>query len=252
MIGCPCERIACALGGGATVEPAPPDRSTDTTAAPVRWPFFTSDTLLGGATRHHTYHTDQPQRLARVSSGRSYTAIIFMLRLAPHRRLVAGRPPLQIRGRSISAAPSPKPLVARGELREGRVAVLTLNHPEKRNALSRALLQELDSRLQEVGSNVRVVLLRSTGSVFSSGHDLKELQALDKRGRTEVFELCARVMIRLQQLPQPVVAEVAGLATAAGCQLACAADLVVAADTASFATPGVKVRPLLLHSSLPR
>jgi enoyl-CoA hydratase/carnithine racemase len=123
------------------------------------------------------------------------------------------------------------------------LATLTLNHPEKRNALSRAMLQSLRDRLADIEAqrDVRVVILQAAGPVFSSGHDLRELTGADRQTAASLFALCTEVMLAIQQLPQPVIAQVHGLATAAGCQLAASCDLVVAAEEASFATPGVKI-----------
>jgi enoyl-CoA hydratase/carnithine racemase len=120
---------------------------------------------------------------------------------------------------------------------------LTLNHPEKRNALSRALLQALADELARIENDhsVRIVILRAAGPVFSAGHDLRELAATNAPENQELFALCTRVMEGLRLLPQPVIAEVDGLATAAGCQLVASCDLVMASDKASFATPGVKI-----------
>lgn len=122
-------------------------------------------------------------------------------------------------------------------------AHLTLNRPEKRNALSRALLAELDETLDRLGQDgsVRVIVLGAQGSVFCSGHDLGEMVGSTPESYGELFALCSRVMLRLRRLPQPVIARVQGMATAAGCQLVAACDLAVAAEGASFATPGVKI-----------
>jgi enoyl-CoA hydratase/carnithine racemase len=124
-----------------------------------------------------------------------------------------------------------------------QIAFLTLNHPERRNALSRAMLTALRDRLAEIGSrqDVHVVILRAAGTVFSSGHDLRELADCNSADAASLFALCTEVMLAIRNLPQPVIAQVQGLATAAGCQLAATCDLVVAADVASFATPGVKI-----------
>ncbi len=123
------------------------------------------------------------------------------------------------------------------------VATLTLNNPERRNALSSPTLEALERLLGEISddSNVRVVVLRSEGPVFSSGHDLNELVNGDAAEYTAVFEACTRVMEAIRLLPKPVVAQVQGLATAAGCQLVATCDIAVAADTAAFATPGVQI-----------
>lgn len=124
-----------------------------------------------------------------------------------------------------------------------RVAVLTLNHPAKRNALSASLLSSLKEQLVRIAAdrNVRAVILRAEGPVFSSGHDLSELTGRSREAYAALFALCTEVMEAIRQLPQPVIAQVQGLATAAGCQLAASCDLVVASEMASFATPGVKI-----------
>jgi enoyl-CoA hydratase/carnithine racemase len=124
-----------------------------------------------------------------------------------------------------------------------RIAFLTLNHPERRNALSRAMLTTLRDRLAEIAArkDVHVVILRAAGTVFSSGHDLRELADCSSADAASLFALCTEVMLAIRSLPQPVIAQVQGLATAAGCQLAATCDLVVAAEEASFATPGVKI-----------
>ncbi|MCI0381422.1 MAG: enoyl-CoA hydratase [Gemmataceae bacterium] len=126
---------------------------------------------------------------------------------------------------------------------EGGIVRLTLNRPEKRNALSRQMLAQLEEALTNIAddSAARVVVLGASGPVFCSGHDLSEMVGCDEPEYRELFEACSRVMQRLRKLPQPVIARVHGLATAAGCQLVAACDLVVAAQNASFATPGVKI-----------
>jgi enoyl-CoA hydratase/carnithine racemase len=123
-----------------------------------------------------------------------------------------------------------------------RVAVLTLNHPFKRNVLSRAMLEQLLGRLDEAGRDgVKCVVLRAAGPVFSAGHDLRELLDAGETERESLFALCTAVMEAVRTHRAPVIAQVQGLATAAGCQLAATCDLVVAAEDASFATPGVKI-----------
>ena len=126
---------------------------------------------------------------------------------------------------------------------QGEVVHLILNRPDRRNALSGGLLRELDTALARIADDhrIRAVVIGARGPVFCSGHDLGEMigrSAEDYRG---LFSLCSAVMVRLRRLPQPVIARVQGLATAAGCQLVAACDLAVAADTAAFATPGVKI-----------
>jgi enoyl-CoA hydratase/carnithine racemase len=126
---------------------------------------------------------------------------------------------------------------------QGGVCWLTLNRPDKRNALSHELLNQLESVLSSIAENeaIRVVILAANGKVFCSGHDLKEMVGCTSREYYDLFGLCSRVMRQFRKLSQPVIARVQGMATAAGCQLAAACDLVVAADEASFATPGVKI-----------
>src|SRR5919201_1333131 len=128
------------------------------------------------------------------------------------------------------------------ELSDG-IAVLTLNQPERRNALSRAMLTALKEQLERIGRDpaVRAVVLRASGPVWSSGHDLREVVGGDEAANTALFALCTEVMEAIRKLPQPVIAEVHALATAAGCQLVASCDLVVASEQASFATPGVKI-----------
>jgi enoyl-CoA hydratase/carnithine racemase len=127
--------------------------------------------------------------------------------------------------------------------RAGGAVTLWLNRPDQRNALSRALMRELTSALAGVGEDpdVRVVVLAGRGPAFSAGHDLSELVGMELADYTEVFELCGAVMNAIHDLPQPVIARVHGMATAAGCQLVAACDLVVASTDARFATPGVKI-----------
>jgi enoyl-CoA hydratase/carnithine racemase len=125
----------------------------------------------------------------------------------------------------------------------GEVVRLTLNRPDRRNALSGELLRELDGALARVGDDprVRAAVIAAHGPVFCSGHDLGEMVGRSAEDYRGLFSLCSAVMVRLRRLPQPVIARVQGLATAAGCQLVAACDLAVAADTAAFATPGVKI-----------
>ena len=130
----------------------------------------------------------------------------------------------------------------RYELVDG-VAILTLDDLPRRNALSSDVLESLKAHLDDIGrdADVRVVVLRSVGPVFSSGHDLRELVDGDEESYSCVFDLCTQVMEAIRLLPQPVIAQVQGLATAAGCQLVASCDLAVASETASFATPGVQI-----------
>ena len=123
------------------------------------------------------------------------------------------------------------------------VTTLTLNRPERRNALSEAMLTEFEAALTRVStdSTTRVVVLAAAGPVFCSGHDLGEMVGRSEDEYQSLFARCSRVMQMLRQLPQPIIARVQGLATAAGCQLVAACDLAVAAREARFATPGVKI-----------
>jgi len=127
--------------------------------------------------------------------------------------------------------------------REGYLAVVTLNRPQRRNALSLELMQELIRCLDEIGSNreIRVVILAAPGKVFCSGHDLSEMTGRNINDYRHIFDICTQLMQKLQSIPQPVIAEVQGIATAAGCQLVATCDLVVASEQAAFATPGVKI-----------
>lgn len=126
--------------------------------------------------------------------------------------------------------------------RDGVVAV-TLDRPEKRNALSLEVMRDLIAALAQIGADpaARVVILRGVGPVFSAGHDLGEMLARSIGEYRETFDTCVRLMEAIKRLPQPVIAEVAGVATAAGCQLVATCDLAVAATGATFATPGVKI-----------
>lgn len=129
------------------------------------------------------------------------------------------------------------------------IASLTLNAPQSLNALSRAMLVALQSALSDLAADdsIRVVILRAEGRAFSPGHDLKEIEAARSApdgGKAEIaslFDLCARVMQMLPALPQPVIASVQGVATAAGCQLAASCDLIVAGDTARFGVNGINL-----------
>jgi enoyl-CoA hydratase/carnithine racemase len=128
------------------------------------------------------------------------------------------------------------------ETAEG-VATVTLNRPEKRNALSFEVMRELTAALETIGADrsLKAVILRGVGPVFSSGHDLREMLERSIGDYRLAFDTCVRLMETVQAIPQPVIAEVAGMATAAGCQLVATCDLVVASERASFATPGVKI-----------
>ena len=124
-----------------------------------------------------------------------------------------------------------------------QIATLTLNNPSRRHALSSEVLAALKDRLGSIGQDpsVKVVVLKSDGPVFSSGHDLREMVGSDEESYTCIFAECTDVMEAIRLLPQPVIAQVQGLATAAGCQLVATCDLAVASEDAGFCTPGVQI-----------
>jgi enoyl-CoA hydratase/carnithine racemase len=118
--------------------------------------------------------------------------------------------------------------------------IITLDAPRRRNALSLEMIRELHDAVTRQ-SAARALVLASSGPVFSSGHDLREIHGADEAGCTDLFTACERLMQSIQSARVPVIAEVNGLATAAGCQLVAACDLAVASDDAFFATPGVRI-----------
>ena len=126
---------------------------------------------------------------------------------------------------------------------DGRIATLTLNRPERRNALSLDLMLEFIDCLGELEQNraVQAVIVTATGKVFSSGHDLSEMTGRSEAEYERIFDVCTELMTKIQAIPQPVIAEVQGLATAAGCQLVATCDLAIASEDAAFATPGVRI-----------
>ena len=129
------------------------------------------------------------------------------------------------------------------ETKDG-VATLTLNRPGQFNALSSALIDELQTTFDRLAADpaVSVVVLAANGRGFCAGHDLKEIRAMgDVRDVESLFARCSRMMMTITTLPQPVIARVHGIATAAGCQLVATCDLAVAATAARFATPGVNI-----------
>jgi enoyl-CoA hydratase/carnithine racemase len=129
------------------------------------------------------------------------------------------------------------------DVRDG-VATVTLNRGERFNALSLAMIAALEAALDSLAAdpNARAIVIAAQGKGFCAGHDLKEMRAHpDVEWQRELFGACGRMMQKLTQLPQPVIARVHGIATAAGCQLVSMCDLAVAADTARFALPGVNV-----------
>jgi len=126
---------------------------------------------------------------------------------------------------------------------EGALACVCLNRPEKRNALSLACMRELIEVLDNIGRTreIRAVILAAAGKAFSSGHDLSEMTGRSVAEYRELFDVCTELMQKIQSIPQPVIAQVQGIATAAGCQLVATCDMAIASEEASFATPGVRI-----------
>lgn len=127
---------------------------------------------------------------------------------------------------------------------EDGIATLTLNRPGQFNALSRALLSELQIALDEISvdDGIRVVIIAASGKAFCPGHDLKEMRSSeDNSFHQALFDQCSKMMLTINAIPQPVIAEVNGIATAAGCQLVASCDLAVASDDARFAVSGINV-----------
>jgi enoyl-CoA hydratase/carnithine racemase len=126
--------------------------------------------------------------------------------------------------------------------RDPPAARLVLNRPEKRNALSLALMREAIQALEELGADpeVRAIVIEGAGPGFSGGHDLAEMRDRDLPFFQELFHVCTRLMEIVHEVPKPVIARVHGVATAAGCQLVAACDLAIAAEDARFGTSGVK------------
>ena len=118
-----------------------------------------------------------------------------------------------------------------------------MTRADRRNALSLEMMRELEAAFDSIAGDpdARVVILRGEGPAFSAGHDLRELLDRDAAAYRTIFDACVTLMGRIATVPQPVIAEVAGVATAAGCQLVAACDLAVASTQATFATPGVRI-----------
>ncbi|MCW5746463.1 MAG: enoyl-CoA hydratase [Alphaproteobacteria bacterium] len=141
--------------------------------------------------------------------------------------------------------PGPKanePVLLRAD--HGRVAVLTLNRPQAMNALSGELIAALDAEFERLMTDktVRVVVIQANGRAFSAGHDLREIRSsTDYAFHFDLMSRCSAMMLKIRRLPQPVIAKVHAVATAAGCQLVAACDLAVASSDAKFATPGVHI-----------
>ena len=142
---------------------------------------------------------------------------------------------------------NPQPLVLRQD--QGHVARLVLNSPANFNALSLAMIDALATALDEIAGDdqIRVVILAATGKAFSAGHDLREMQAAREdtdaghAAYEKLFSRCAAMMQKIPALPQPVIAEVQGIATAAGCQLVASCDMAVAAEGVRFGVNGVNI-----------
>ncbi len=127
--------------------------------------------------------------------------------------------------------------------RDGAAARIVLNRPEKRNALSLELMEDMIEAVREVSARpaTRAIVIEGAGPAFSAGHDLSEMTGRDREFMAHLFDRCSVMMEALHDVPQPVIAKVHGIATAAGCQLVAACDLAVAAEGTRFATPGVKI-----------
>ena len=135
-----------------------------------------------------------------------------------------------------------EPMLLRQDV--GGVATLTLNRPAQFNALSSAMLEALLAEVERIArdESVRVVVLSGAGKAFCAGHDLKEMRSNHTLAFQQgLFRLCGKLMMKLTELPQPVIARVHGIATAAGCQLVSMCDLAVAADVSRFAVSGINV-----------
>src|SRR5437867_2857933 len=126
---------------------------------------------------------------------------------------------------------------------DAEIAIVTMNRPDRRNALSLALMEELIDCFRALSEkqDIRAIILAANGPAFSAGHDLSELIDRQISDYRHVFDVCAELMTLIQSIPQPVIAEVNGIATAAGCQLAATCDLAVATEKSKFATPGVRI-----------
>ena len=144
----------------------------------------------------------------------------------------------------MSAQPSDR-TVAASVLSEiaDTAARITLNRPDKRNALSLEMMLALEAALREASAapGVRAIVIAGNGPAFSAGHDLAEMVGRETSFYQELFDECTRLMTLIHELPQPVIARVHGVATAAGCQLVASCDLAIAAEQATFATPGVRI-----------
>jgi enoyl-CoA hydratase/carnithine racemase len=127
--------------------------------------------------------------------------------------------------------------------RDGSATRIVLNRPEKRNALSLELMEEMTGALRDAAAlrDTRAIVIEGAGPAFSAGHDLSEMIGRQREFLAELFDRCSVMMKAIHEIPQPVIAKVHGIATAAGCQLVAACDLAIAAEGTRFATPGVKI-----------
>lgn len=128
--------------------------------------------------------------------------------------------------------------------RDGATAIVTMRRADRRNALSLEMMRELTRALRELGEEAArtcAIVIAGEGPAFSAGHDLRELRDGDEASYETIFDACAQLMLTIEAVPVPVIAEVGALATAAGCQLVAACDLAVASEHARFATPGVRI-----------
>src|SRR4051812_8517835 len=135
--------------------------------------------------------------------------------------------------------PPNEPVLLRRD--DGPVAILTLNRPHALNALSGELIDALQAEFDKLASDpaIRVVIVEAKGRAFSTGHDLREVAASAPAAQRDLLMRCSAMMLSINRLPQPVIAKVQAIATAAGCQMVAACDLAVAASTATFATSGI-------------
>lgn len=143
---------------------------------------------------------------------------------------------------SVAATQATEPILLHEQ--QSGIVTLTLNRPKQYNALSEEMLSALQEALDDLtrDQSARVVVIAANGKAFSAGHDLREMRSkTDERYFRELFAQCGRMMLSVNRLPQPVIARVQGIATAAGCQLVAACDLAVAVEEARFATSGINL-----------
>jgi enoyl-CoA hydratase/carnithine racemase len=126
---------------------------------------------------------------------------------------------------------------------EGQFGIVTLNRPERRNPLSLDLMREMMVCLDQFAASgeLRAIIIAAAGKAFSAGHDLSEMVGRTVADYRELFDVCTQLMTKIQSIQQPVIAQVQGVATAAGCQLVATCDLAIASEEAAFGTPGVKI-----------